>query len=1615
VDYHRVTEIYVPGTRGTGSGYLVGSGLVLTALHVIGQLGANKICRTECWIRPLGPWNETAGQWLAQGAQTDAPPNNEGWLAAELCWPPAGLAAPVHRPVAGYSRAVDLALLRVIDKNFSAESYGSAKVEFGLAGFDDQIECRAVGFPQVTMRTIDGRRLRDLPNDERRRLLKNGDLIADSFEMRGTIQRATALKDYQFHVHVKNETPDEVELWRGLSGAALFDSDERIIGVLAEFTSEFRNGALVAEAIGIARGYQDFIELLEIDRTTASLDRHVRQFLPVARQLAEIVQDQSERAFGRSLLSSLLKDSKALSPSKIFVRPEFRRKQSGPLLVPRDVELNTPLDLAEVIVQQEAVLVIGEPGSGKSFAAADLARRMSDPWMAGQAGVYVPIFMLAKDIPTSESRMSLDEVLASAFRASSNQGTFPDHILDLAANAKTSILLIVDGVDEIIGDEKVRLFLNWINSTVNATSGRIRVVLFTRPLGLDPIASEINQFSPFLLSPFDSSRRRELAQGIFCLLGSDEQHADKFITHVESLPIASLLDNPAIVTMLAIVSSQSTEDSQPQTRSDVISRYIKLLCQTFRAHHEQDFTRYIEQQLYGREFLMAHFINERDRNLILSIVGFWATDCDSFDRAFFDLVFMKCKESGLFSDAKLFDTERYSDLLKQFLIRIGILTESLGRPTFSHNLIREYLAASQLASFDGSLAELWLQKWRAPRWRETLLMTLPLWLRRPEAAECVLPRLRSIAMSSYDGSLFAGEALLELLPISESDQDLLVDAALKAVRGWNICENLLLTLPNANPSGLIRRLLLQPTFRSRIIAYLNDLHSNHCPLSITQLVRLLSDLGGADILHELAKSGTPFIRAHVARALLDCGDQAAANSAINSVLTDHAASIRLCRQMIDALVDAEALAAISDIATNIYVDTSVRINAAAHLWRSSPSDENADLLAACFFGTAHTDDVDSMVLDALAQSEVLSRPGLMDDLAPVTVEKVARMLPKPDPAPPVQNPHSPEAVAEDDLVSAFPKGSTADLLDKATWVYEANPSDEAYRVMIDAELADSRSAEPRFRAAYFVSRCLYYAGRVDLLRKRLANPDHPPQAGATALEMLARLGDSETVLTLLNDKSLAGDVLSALPEALELVGLQEHVPEIRSRIVLSSDTEPGMRERHFRPLLREDPALAERVAIALVDDRAQPREVRRWPLIFMAGKSNHAIDELADYAAQDPACCESLLYDLAHNSPNCNGAARAVVRATSPAPIAHLHVLDRILEGSQLSENLELLLQLAGRVDFNCEGHASVLSQLLELVKERPEGLTEEQRHELNNITTAKLSDPRATSLSSAAVLLWHLGDQASWENAFIAAVESVPERYGVLTSVLSIPVEIRTALAQRLAGAKSFDARLHAAVELCEMGLMTEGNEIFGSLISQANDAEPHFRVHALYDSTLMEAITRFSLEGTFGKDIAAIFATIIRESGAPPVTQRVQDVIRIVLRFATTEHREEIGAFFHNTDAKLPGCLWDVVLSEEKGDFYDAVQKLWFIILRVPDQEWLRQSAFHLALKLESPGRVIRLLIDDFSYFRRKNDQARTDLALGALKSLTDGRTYRYGVAVSDEAGTTDGSHSESTGNVA
>jgi hypothetical protein len=954
-------------------------------------------------------------------------------------------------------------------------------------------------------------------------------------------------------------------------------------------------------------------------------------------------------------------------------------------------------------------------------------------------------------------------------------------------------------------------------------------------------------------------------------------------------------------------------------------------------------------------------------------------------------------------------------------------------------------------------------------------MVLPVWLRRAEVADQLIPRLQAIATSTYDGALFCGEALLERLPLSIEIQDKLIEQVFIAIRTWNICENALLTIPKANPSALVRRLVRRSDFRSRIVHYLTHLREGYCPFTALEFVRLLSELDEESVLRDLAESGTPFIRANAASALLDSGHSEEAISAAISVLKDLEPSIRLRCTIIDALSEAGEQEAISRIAVDWEIDTPVRIHAAAHLWRVAPEEQSKLALRETFFGTAHDNDLDLQIIESLIQSGVIWSQARTGEVAPITLKHAAEKYLKetrdtqPDEAGKlarellltlVSDPTSgvtalsvadliepaigrdatakllwnelqPKEMGEklgyalalaqrgdfslafelqeqsqDDSIrtqatkiiggqsnskenvgassDAGPSPpSSAQVLDAAMHAYAADPSPETLREMFAAEVRDAQQPEPRYRAAYFVNRALFRTGRTDLLRQRLADPGQSAQARGSALTMLANLGDAEIVAAQLSDSSLPKEARGSLAEALELIGLREQLPGLRSSIVLDREADPGTREMQFRALMKEDGLLAEQVAGFVVDQLDQPRSVRRGALIYLAAAKDLNIDRLAAFAAEEPASCGDLLHDLVNVRPFCTGAALAIVLATSSAPIPHLHFLDQLVPEQPSADEINLMIELIGRVDFTCHGSADLFARITRALDNATE-FNETQRERLKKVAVAALLE--GNRAVDAAVLCWRLVDLESWIQAIVHAVEIAPSQYPVLATGLSIPIFVRGMLADRLAGSQVTSVRALSAVQLCEAERIDDARIAVMSVLCSGGPAADL----AVFDSKFIETTARVGCENEAGDAIALALTTALANGPLHP-SPDLHAVFLFILRHASLTRKNEaseiVGAA-GDASGGLMKFLWQAAVAECSEDYYNASRAIWALCLRLPDQIWLRQAARALAAKGGGTDWIIALLEDEYSFFRRKNQTAPATSALEELRSLAAGR---------------------------
>ncbi|MGI8330396.1 hypothetical protein ACRYCC_10565 [Actinomadura scrupuli] len=199
----RVVDVSTKGDPGYGTGYLVGDGLVLTALHVVAQ-GAPA-------AEPTAE-QTSAGPIRPHGGITVRILGTDRWLDSELVW-----------PLNGETAAVDAALLRITDITGDGRLTPPA-ARWGRPVTAAMMDCHSTGFP-VAQRRFGN--------------------VRDTEELHAQVAPLTRSRDGHFQLSVERDLPDlpgsgsrapgveETSPWSGMSGAALLCSG-MVVGLLIE-------------------------------------------------------------------------------------------------------------------------------------------------------------------------------------------------------------------------------------------------------------------------------------------------------------------------------------------------------------------------------------------------------------------------------------------------------------------------------------------------------------------------------------------------------------------------------------------------------------------------------------------------------------------------------------------------------------------------------------------------------------------------------------------------------------------------------------------------------------------------------------------------------------------------------------------------------------------------------------------------------------------------------------------------------------------------------------------------------------------------------------------------------------------------------------------------------------------------------------------------------------------------------------------------------------------------------------------------------------------------------------------------------------------------------------
>ena len=433
MDAARVVEVWVPGKRRVGSGYLLADRLALTAYHVV--QGAGNGARVE--VRPLS-----------------AEPGP--WLESRVCWPdgPVDIAASPER---------DAALLLIDAPQAPGPLPG--RVRFGQVTGQDRVPCAGVGFPAME---------------------KRPDHVRDTARVLGKADPLHAFKSTLLTIHIDEGVVPPRGGWAGASGTALF-CGPLLIGVLATDRNTAASasvlGAVPITALAELPGFRSMLAQhgVELSIEPAPVPDTERLLAPYLEAVAKAAREHPYPGIlpGRlpPLTAVYLRQDLRLSPAPEQADGDAAKAVAQEIVLTAD----------DVLAHTGNGIVAGDPGGGKSSLlriwAADLASQFTHGH-AGQVPVLVQAAALVSDHP-----VPLPDALAAAATAELSayglNETLPPQFFRTPPEYRMRWLVLVDGLDEVTAADRRRKLLNILAAQ---DPHLYRIVVATRPAAASEVA-----------------------------------------------------------------------------------------------------------------------------------------------------------------------------------------------------------------------------------------------------------------------------------------------------------------------------------------------------------------------------------------------------------------------------------------------------------------------------------------------------------------------------------------------------------------------------------------------------------------------------------------------------------------------------------------------------------------------------------------------------------------------------------------------------------------------------------------------------------------------------------------------------------------------------------------------------------------------------------------------------------------------------------------------------------------------------------------------------------------------------------------------------------------------
>jgi formylglycine-generating enzyme required for sulfatase activity len=418
-------------------------------------------------------------------------------------------------------------------------------------------------------------------------------------------------------------------------------------------------------------------------------------------------------------------------------RPEKERSRSTTSFQPE----RETLTVMEVTAQKDRLVIVGDPGSGKSTFLSHLAVRFAEAWDKGREsiltkaldwpdGLRLPIYVPLRSFNATLQDRSRDE--AEEYPAA----LLCDYILRQFENFKVTdlklevekaldnnqCLLLFDGLDEVPTDDQRKGVREAVEHFVARYPNR--TIVTCRTYAYHDASVLDGDFYKVDLQPFNREQQSEFVHAWYRTLadqlGGDDprKRADDLLSKIDaSARLPELASNPLLLTVMAYVHYKQV--GLPERRVQLYEQCVRVMLDNWETARRGQTGGGLSERL-GLPLL-------RDETTKLSLIcplawHMHTSGLPDLSRADVEPLILPTFKSLVADDTQA--REKAFAFLDFLVGRSGLLQEKdVGRYNFPHRTFQEYLTALWLVS-RGDWLQVCFDHRDDTTWREVILLTV---------------------------------------------------------------------------------------------------------------------------------------------------------------------------------------------------------------------------------------------------------------------------------------------------------------------------------------------------------------------------------------------------------------------------------------------------------------------------------------------------------------------------------------------------------------------------------------------------------------------------------------------------------------------------------------------------------------------------------------------------------------------------------------------------------------------------------------------------------------------------------------------------------------------------